>query len=339
MGPNTPLAAIGLQQYSKQLAQSVVSNVLADSIPSVNFRNLFDGDPNTNLLTKREDYRITRDETKTTIGRLLEDITNQQPKLPPSIFTGRGNLAPFDKFPNNFDYIRNTGKGQLNQFYANLSRNIYIPSSEDFITVSSDQGYKINKVTKPLLNKLFFPNNDLTNFPDGQAASDDVRSEIVLLREESPEQSVSEYGSKPVIDAMGFTKKPSQQTLAQNMPNKERTEDFEFADDSFGFDEDINNQIVWGRDTDLSGKFGVRSGALLYTKGLLQARGARGTFDMTKKKFTNRDGSVSYNGSPLTRHIDGTVDKNRQHTIQDQYDRYAKAIRFQGNEVYNARAE
>lgn len=339
MGPNTPLATIGLQQYSKQLAQSVVSSVLADSIPSVNFTNLFDGDPNTRLLTKKEDYRITRDETKTSIGRLLEDITNQQPKLPPSIFTGRGNLAPFDKFPNNFDYIRNTGKGQLNQFYANLSRNLYIPSSQDFIQVSSDQGYKINKVTKSLLNKSFFPTNDLANFPDGQNASDDVHSEIVLLREDSPEESVSEYGSKVVTDAMGMSKKPSQQTLAQNLPNQERDDDFEFAEDSFGFDENINNQIVWGRDTDLSTKFGVRSGALLYTKALLQARGARGTFDMTKKKFTNRDGSLSYNGSPLTRHIDGTIDRNRQHIVTDQYDRYAKAIRFQGNEVYNAPAE
>lgn len=339
MGPNTPLAAIGLQQYSKNLAQSVVSYVMSDSIPSVNYRNLFDGDPNTKLFTKKEDYRITRDETKTSIGRLLEDITNQQPKLSPKIFTGSGNVAPFDKFPNQFDYIRNTGKGQLNQYYANLSRNYYIQSSEAFLQVSSDQGYKINKVTKPLLNKVFFPTDDLDNFPNGQAASDGVRSEIVLLREESPAQSVSEYGSKIVTDSMGRTKKPTQQESAQNLPNQERDDDFEFADDSYGFDENIDNEIVWGRDTDLQTKFGVRSGALLYTKGLLQARGARGYFDMTKKKFTDREGNIMYNGSPLTRHIDGTVDRNRQHTIQDQYNTYAKAIRFQGNEVYNAPVE
>lgn len=339
MGSNTPLAAIGLQQYSKNLAQSVVSSTMSDSIPSVNFRNLFDGDPNTKLFTKKEDYRITRDETKTSIGRLLEDITNQQPKLSAKIFTGSGNLAPFDKFPNQFDYIRNTGKGQLNQYYANLSRNIYVQSSDDFLQVSSDQGYKINKVTKPLLNKTFFPTNDLENFPDGQTASDDVRSEIILLREDSSAQSISEYASKAVTDTMGRTKKTSPQESAQNLPNQERDDDFEFSDDSFGFDENIDNQIVWGRDTDLQTKFGVRSGALLYTKGLLQARGARGYFDMTKKKFTDRDGNIMYNGSPLTRRIDGTVDRNRQHTIQDQYNNYAKAIRFQGNEVYSAPVE
>lgn len=339
MGPNTPLAAIGLQQYSKQLAQGVVSNVMADSIPSVNFRNLFDGDPNTRLITKKEDYRITRDETKTTIGRILEDITNQQPKLPPAIFSGKGNLAPFDKFPNQFDVIRNTGKGQLNQYYASIDKNLYIQSSEDFLTVSADQGYKVNKVTKALLNKFYFPTDDLANFPEGQAASDEVRSEIVLFREESAAQSVSEYGSAAVTDAMGKTRKTSQQNTAQVLPNQERDDDFEFNDDSFGFDENIDNQIVWGRDTDLRSKFGVRSGALLYTKGLLQAKGARGYFDMTKKKFTDKEGNLMYNGSPLTRHLDGTIDRKRQHTIQDQYNNYAKAIRFQGNEIYNGPVE
>jgi hypothetical protein len=339
MGPNTPIAAIGLQQYSKHLAQSVVSNVMSDSIPSVNFTNLFDGDPTTRLLTKKEDYRITRDETKTSIGRLLEDITNQQPKLSSTIFTGRGSLAPFDKFPNQFDYIRNTGKGQLNQYYASIDKNLYIQSSEDFLQVAENQGYKINKVTKALLNKSYFPTNDPANFPDGQAASDDVRSEMVLFREDNPAQSVSEYASAAVTDAMGRTKKSLTPNLAQNLPNQERADDFEFDENSFGFTDDIDNQIVWGRDTELQSKYGVRSGALLYTKGLLQARGSRGYFDQTKKKFTDPKGQLMYNGSPLTRELDGTVNRNRQSTILDPYDRYAKAIRFTGNSFYDAPAE
>jgi hypothetical protein len=110
LGQKLQFAVIGLQQYSKQMAQSVVSASLSDALPSVNFINLFDGNPNTKLITKKEDYRITRDETKTSIGRILEDITNQSPKLSNTIFTGKGSLAPFDKFPNQFDYIRNTGK-------------------------------------------------------------------------------------------------------------------------------------------------------------------------------------------------------------------------------------
>jgi len=97
----TPIMTIGLQQYSKQLAQSVTSFGIADAMPSVNFRNLFDGNPSTKLLTKKEDYRITRDSRKKSIGQIIQNITNQQPRLDSSIFTGRGELAPFDKFPIN----------------------------------------------------------------------------------------------------------------------------------------------------------------------------------------------------------------------------------------------
>jgi len=338
-GPNTPIAQIGLQQYSKHLAQSVTSYAISDAIPSVNFRNLFDGDPTTRLLTKKEDYRITRDETKTTIGRIIEDITNQSPKLSNTVFTNIGNLAPRDKFPNQFDYIRNTGKGQLNQYYGSIGKNLYIQTSEDFIAVATDQGYKINKVTRPLLNKTFFPTDDPNNYPFGQDASDEVRSQIVLFRESTTEQRVSEYGSNVVTTAMGKTKKVNLQNKAQNLPNQERTDDFEFDPNSFGFNENINDQIIWGRDEDFANKYGVRSGALLFTKGLLQARGARAYFDQTKKKYTDRDGNLMYNGSPLTRELDGTYNTKRQSTILDPYNNYAKAIRFTGNTIYGAPAE
>jgi len=163
-GAQTPITIIGAKMYARSIAQSVTSFAIADALPSVNFRNIFDGNPSTKLLTKKEDYRITRDETKSSIGRLIQDITNQQPKLTNTSFTGRGRLAPFDKFPNQYDYIRNTGKGQLNQYYASISKNLYIQTSDDFIQVASDQGYKINKVTNQLLNKTFFPTNDPENF-------------------------------------------------------------------------------------------------------------------------------------------------------------------------------
>lgn len=333
----TPIMTIGLQQYAKHLAQSVTSYGISDAFPSVNVRNLFDGDPNTKLLTKKEDYRITRDENKTTIGSILQDITNQSPKLSNTIFTGRGNLAPFDKFPNTFDYIRNTGKGQLNQYYANLSRNLYIQSSDDFIDASANQGYKVSKVTKALLNKSYFPTDDYDNFPDGQAASDEVRSELVQFREDSNEESIAEYGSEITTLGLGRTKKTPFQNVAQNLPNQEQAIDFEFGEGSYGFNENINDQIVWGRDTDIR-KYGVRAGALSYTKGLLQARGGKGYFDQTKKNFTI-NGEQHYNGSPLTRDLQGRVTRIRQHNILDPYNNYGKAIRFTGNTLYNAPVE
>lgn len=337
IGANTPITTIGAKMYGKNIAQSVTSFGFSDAMPSVNLRNLFDDDPKTKLLTKKEDYRITRDENKTTIGSILQDITNQSPKLSNTIFTGRGNLAPFDKFPNTFDYIRNTGKGQLNQYYANLSRNLYVQSSEDFIEASANQGYKVDKVTKALLNKSYFPTNDYENFREGQAASDEVRSELVLFREDNNEERIAEYGSEITTLGMGRTKKTPFQNVAQNLPNQEPDIDFEFEDSSFGFNENINDQIIWGRDTNIIG-YGVRSGALSYTKGLLQARGGKGYFDQTKKKFTIK-GEQHYNGSPLTRDLSGNPIRIRQHNILDPYNNYGKAIRFTGNIIYNAPVE
>lgn len=347
----TPIAKIGLQQYSKQLAQSILSYAVTDALPTINFRNLFDGNPNTRLITKQIDYRITRDETKTTIGSILEDITNQSPKLQPVPFTGKGNLAPFDKFPNFFDYLRNTGKGQLNQYYGSIGKNMYMPSSQDYISASKDQGYKVNYVSKALLTKTFFsPNNSWEGLwyasdddPDfstnSQAASDDVRSEIVLLREDTPDASISEYGSTQQTGALGKSAKPVQQERTQ-------TNDLDFDESSFGFNEGIDNQIIWGNTStsELTTKFGARSGMLLYTKGLLQAKGRRGFFNQTKEKYTDRQGRLMYNGSPLTQDINGTLMSGatgglRQHTIFNQYNTFAKAIRFEGNQIYDAPAE
>lgn len=339
LGVQTPIVTIGSKMYAKHIAQSVTSFGISDVLPSVNLRNLFDGDPTTKLLTKKVDYRITRDETKSTIGRLIQDITNQSPKLSNTVFTGRGNLAPFDKFPNQFDYIRNTGKGQLNQYYANLGRNLYVQTSADFIQVASDQGYKINKVTKALLNKPFFPTNDYANFPDGQAASDEYRFQLVNFRESNNEERISEYGSEITTLGLGKSKKNARQELAQNLPNQEQDLDVDFAEGEFGFNENISDQIVWGRDTDIN-NFGVRSGALSYTKSLLQARGSKGFFDQTKKKhFDPKTGQYIYNGSPLTRDLEGNINRSRQSIITDPYNNYAKAIRFQGNEIYNAPVE
>lgn len=343
IGAQTPLTVIGAEMYARNLTQSITSFALADSIPSVNFTNLFDGDPSTHLLTTKQDYRITRDETKTTIGRIIQDITNQSPKLSNSVFTGRGNLAPFDKFPNQFDYIRNTGKGQLNQYYSSIGKNLYVQTSNDFIAVAKDQGYKIDKTAAKVLGaKTYFPENDPDNFPDGEGGNTYIVGTISNFRTSDAEDRVSEYGSNAVSNAMGVSKKKITPSTAQNVPGQEKDIDFDFSSgEDYGFNDNTNDQIIWGA-TDqgtMTEKFGVRSGALLFTKGLLQARGARAFFDQTKKKFVNRDGSLSYNGSPLTRHADGTVDRSRQHVIADQYNNYAKAIRFDGNQLYSAPVE
>jgi len=66
--------------------------------------------------------------------------------------------------------------------------------------------------------------------------------------------------------------------------------------------------------------------------------------DLTRKVFTEGDKIVGFNGSPLWKsnssryaQLNGTTNNegNRQHTIVDQYNRFNKAIRYNGNFAYN----
>lgn len=89
--------------------------------------------------------------------------------------------------------------------------------------------------------------------------------------------------------------------------------------------------------------FNAYSGLLEYTRNLLNAsEGA--VVDITRKAFVNKNSNiVGFNGSSLwlannLRYAQMSDTANstgvRQHSILDQYDRFAKAIRFNGNIVY-----
>jgi len=133
--------------------------------------------------------------------------------------------------------------------------------------------------------------------------------------------------------------------------------------------DDIHNKIVWGRDgissnankniadsrgnslnvqkevnnltPDLT-RFNVYSGLLEYTRNLLNASEG-GVVDITRKAFKKGQNVIGFNGSAMWAasnstysQKNGTAGKTgiRQHSMLDQYDRFAKAIRFNGNQVY-----
>lgn len=91
-------------------------------------------------------------------------------------------------------------------------------------------------------------------------------------------------------------------------------------------------------------KFGVKTGLLEYTRNLVNATEGR-IGDITRKAYTNESNEVvAFNGSALWIANESVYAQKagingksgvRQHTILDQYDRFSKAIRFNGNEVYN----
>jgi hypothetical protein len=132
----------------------------------------------------------------------------------------------------------------------------------------------------------------------------------------------------------------------------------------------IENKLIWGRDgispeatekikqlrgddinignNNISGDlsyfnpFNLRSGLLEYTRNLLNAtEGA--VVDITRKAFTRNNNLVGFNGAGLWKANNSKYAQDaqisgkrgiRQHSVLDQYDRFVKAIRFNGNKVY-----
>jgi len=84
--------------------------------------------------------------------------------------------------------------------------------------------------------------------------------------------------------------------------------------------------------------FNINSGLLEYTRNLINATEGQ-VGDITRKAFTKGGKLVGFNGSALWRAPSTSLFPNRkglrQHSALDQYDRFAKAIRFNGNNVYN----
>ena len=112
----TPLTQIGLEMLAKQFTYTAASNAAAEYLPAIKFENLFDGDPNTKLLMRQQDFQITRRESQGNVGRILEEITGNNPT--------KG--YPFKKDNTNIDFVNNSGKGQLQLLTKSLGKNLYL---------------------------------------------------------------------------------------------------------------------------------------------------------------------------------------------------------------------
>lgn len=341
IGPNTPIAQIGIEQLAKQFAQRVTQNALTAGLPSINFNNLFDGNPNTKLLTKRVDYRITTNTQEDTIQNIIDRAAGTQPiSLPYTMSPPIGyTVADFDSRDNS-TLINFTSKGVLHFYYDAINRNLYKKSDRSFLSTTSAVNFEITPAGREWFDRIVFPLNDPLNFPTPEfAALDYLNSQITDIQFASNDQSGFEYGSESYQLRLGKTQRNIQE-LAQNLPNQPKDKDFDINSDAYGFvNDNVDNKIVWGRDglTTFEAKFGARAGMLAYTRALMQARGfTNSSINQTNVKWYDKDGNPMYNGSPLTRDITGGVRTERQFNVLDQYNRYSKAIRFDGNQIYGA---
>lgn len=362
LGGNTPIAQIGLQQLGIAFARTVASNAAQEFLPSISFNNLFDGDPDTKLFTSKIDFQITRRESQSNFSRLLESLIEARP-FP---------QYPFNKNSTVFDYISNSGIGQLNQLSLNINRNIYRNTSFNFVTGFEGEGYSYIRVQNLLEGKegtngepkIYFPAFDPINFPLSDIGNTNIRRSISQLFDtlSSSERNYFEYGGNTAfIEALGETSNIPESSFSLSPNDDPQVNVFDY-----GLRDENQDKVVWGvtgtdpayvdnatqygreRDGIFEGEvdpptfpidnnfnFNIRTGLLKYTQEFINATGGKNYIDQTKKRFVSQDKTKEYfRGSPLTREVDGTINRSRQHNRVDQYDRFSKAIRFEGNIKY-----
>jgi len=355
IGEPTPIAQIGLQMLAKQFAATVASNASAEFLPSIKFNNLFDGNPETKFLMRKKDFQITRRETQTNLGRILDAISGVNDYFN----TG----SPFQSNPTSADYVRNSGKGQLQSLVENTNRNIYKLEDSGVQNALKDDGLQVTLGDTLVKTKTYYIEQGSKFYPFGQyinnnagLADVDYRDTEAFFLQGTNTIGVKEYGgSQEYLDGLGDTFYRDNSNAANN---------YNFESENFGLNDNTNEQLVWGRDgaadyykeslgdlvesddevasdnprfsnVDQIERFGIRTGLLNYTKNLLNAKGKYASFDLTRKKFQDTNGQLHFNGSPLDTEPDGTINYSRRHSIADPYDKYAKAIRFNGNRIYN----
>lgn len=360
----TPLSEIGLKMLGRLFAMNAASSLSQNYLPIINPSNLFDGNKDTKLFTKRIHYNITKKEDKTNFSNFLDNVIGWYPMKD----------YPFTKKSDNNDYLKNTGTGQLKLLFTAINNNTFRPNNDNENVVYYDKAneaetpiqdsrtilYTNNKKFFNFANKKFYPYKSfivqsLNNFELSidTANSNMINSSIYNYAEYAPnEDALLDYGSTVKKDSTYIS------VASQN----------EWIGDETEFRENLENnqnKIVWGRDgiDDITNNaaaalrgdihqevspnesrfetdFNVNGGLLEYTRNLVIASQGE-IVDMTRKAFMKGDKIVGFNGSGLYKSNSSTYAGNkagltgtRQHTAIDQYNRFTKAIRFNGNKVY-----
>jgi hypothetical protein len=356
----TPLTEIGLMMLGKQFALNSMSHLAQQTFPVIKIANMFDGNKNTHLFTFHKDMRITKQASDTTFENFLDKIYYTYPTKD----------NPFTKDPSNSDYIKNSGTGQLSFLYQAINQNPYKQNDNTLIAY----GNVVKNPLQPRSTliaygtKTYFNFDMTTSYPylsQHPSSLSTIDADNAMIDSANVlDKASTEYA--PTIDFVKENFGTSNKSAEYDDGVKGSFNDWIDPSTEFSKD-DIKNKLVWGRDGvsdkakamiaplhgDLteetinnvevsSADFKIKGGLLEYTRNLLNA--SEGNYiDITRKAFTNNKKLVGFNGSGLWRanydkyaQRSGTAGKQgvRQHTVLDQYNRFAKAIRFNGNGIY-----
>lgn len=365
--PNqSPLSQISLVMLTKQLGYNAISHIAQKNFPVFNADNLFDGDSSTKLFTFKQDMKITKNEHNSGFNNFLDRVIYLNQNNP---FTEKSNDGRYK----NAEKLRNTGKGQLNFLYLNLNKNVY--KSDDITLIETGLKIKNPIQPRNTLvnngNRIYFSfdsqisNPYYKNRPDTLSIIDADNAMIKSINDAG--NSFQEYApTYEYIEAnLGKTNKSGVKNI-ESLSNKNTPNSWIGGESEFSNDQD-SNKLVWGRDgvskttkdalSELQGistekidssttqnhsmsEFNVKTGLLEYTRNLINATEGR-IGDITRKAFANGNDIVGFNGSGLWEAPDTALiafagrKGIRQHSVLDKYDKFAKAIRFDGNKVYS----
>ena len=366
---DTPLTQIGLEMLGKQFALNSMSSIAQNHFPTIKVANLFDGSKDTKLFTKKQNFSITKKEGQTNFQTFLNNAVYYYPAkdypfnkdADNSEFIRNTGPAQLNLLYNSIN--RNIYKQNSNVLYeyAKVADTQIFPR----IIVIADHTYFNFNDGKFDPYAVFTPNTQSMVEPNTEMVRSGRKSG-------TDEEYGQEYApSTAFIDKYFGEANKIQPSTKEDLSipdgNTWIDENVEFSGDK------IQNKIIWGigedvtdetkeklkglrpgvsseaynsgvQSNDLSSHFNIRAGLLEYTKNLINASEGR-IGDVTRKAFIDKEGKLTgFQGSALwksnnsvyatARQLAGKSG-TRQHTALDQYDRFVKTIRFNGNEVYN----
>ena len=351
----SPLTEIGTVMLGQQFAYNASSNA-SQSVAKFNIGSLFDK----NTSNFFGNFNITDVDRGTGLNGFLGnagDILNSIVGAYPS------RMNPFNPNSTNIDYIKNTSKGQLGFLNNAFNQNLYRPENKTLEALAKTSNLKLLNPTTIIRTFFNFSNSEFYPYYELNPTSlAEVNAEAKMRT--SFETVFNEFGTQQYAPNLIFVDAYFGNTT------KERKRKFYFINDGWidenvPFDENPDNQIIWGRDgvseyvnniedrgdgvstvrnqTNLPNDYNVRLGLLEYTRNLLNSTAGQ-IIDQTKKIFQDGENLHGFNGAGLWTTPDNAISVKtglntsingiRQHTYLDPYDKFAKAIRFDGNAVY-----
>lgn len=369
----TPLTEVGLIMLGKQFTLNSMSHISQQTFPVIKVSNLFDGSKDTKLFTKKINYSITKKEEISNFQQFLDTVvyyypTKNYPFTKDAINSdfiknsGTGQLQFLYTAINNNIYKQNDST--LTEYGIITEKPIQPRSS--LLSVQTKSFFNFHDgVSYPYLN--YHPS--ATAAVDANLAMIRSYNETSTQQEYAPNSDyINDNFGTAVRREIDRNFNGDKANESDRLTFSDDININSWIDTNTEFKNgDYNNKIVWGRDgltvsteeklaqlkglsepevsknngnvQDLVNGYNIKAGLLEYTKNLMNATEGQ-LIDITRKAYTKGGDLIGFNGSGIWRAPSTSLPEFRgrkgvrQHTALDQYDRFAKAIRFNGNKVY-----